>query len=546
MIDPAGRHAWLWLLPAFGLCYFWNLGASEFTPIDESRSVVIVRDMTESGNWLLPRTPDGYLSEKPPLYYGLSGVASSLLGRNEWTIRGVSVLMALATLLVVGWTAQLFGTCRTSVIAVGVLGSNILFTAWARTAMVDMTFTFFVSVGMAAYFAARKGRLGLWAAAALCGLSFGLAVLCKGPLGLALPVAGVVGDLLISSRGRFWKAPFPWAAVGASLLITIEVSLLWYLPAALAGGREFLQTSVLDENFYMPLGLSRGIAGSHAKPLWYYPTRQLMVFLPTAAFLPETFRWLFQKRADPDRTLLATWTAAGLLILMVASNKRAYYLLPLQPAIALMIAAAVSPLWDADPAKWLRWGARLAGGLVVIFALTGAAINVARIDIPGFEEGHRLADLLEDRHGWVAVACGIAGASGILMLLASRGRSSAMIQAAILSGLLIAGLRSFVLDPIRGSEDRMRPFVSDMIRHVPPGARVAIWPPIYGYALDGYWPTRLKRDVVTAAAADLFFVRENSIPELPFAVETLGTLGYSTEIRRVALVRRTKNPGASR
>ncbi|HEY3227508.1 MAG TPA: glycosyltransferase family 39 protein, partial [Planctomycetota bacterium] len=420
---PTGRNGWLWLLPAFALGYAWNLRAPELTPIDESRSAVIVRDMTEGGNWLLPRTPDGYLSEKPPLYYGLAAAASSLLGVSEWSLRGISVLMAVATLLMVGLTARLFGPPRASAIAVAVLGCNTLFTAWARSAMVDMTFTFFLTSGMAAYFAARRGRLGLWAAAALCGIYFGLAVLCKGPLGLALPVAGVLGDLLVVSRGRFWKAPVPWAAVGAALLITVEVSLLWYLPAALAGGAEFLHTSLLDENLYMPMGLSRGIAGSHAKPLWYYFSRQVLMLLPVAAILPVTFRWLFQRRSDPDRALLATWAGAGFLILMVASNKRWYYLLPLQPAVALMIAAALVPLWDADPAKWLRWGARAAGGLFAGVALAALGAVYLRPSLLESADEPRLQELVRDHRALIALALLVVAATGALMIAAGRGRS---------------------------------------------------------------------------------------------------------------------------
>ena len=56
------------ILAVVAVLYAWNLGAPELTDTDESRSGVIVRDMVEGGRWLLPRTPDGYLSEKPPAY----------------------------------------------------------------------------------------------------------------------------------------------------------------------------------------------------------------------------------------------------------------------------------------------------------------------------------------------------------------------------------------------------------------------------------------------------------------------------------------------
>ena len=94
--------------------YAWNLGAPELTDTDESRSGVIVRDMVEGGHWLLPRTPDGYLCEKPPAYYVTSAVLSSALGRSEAVLRGVSVAAALGTLAITAWLAGLYGSRRAS------------------------------------------------------------------------------------------------------------------------------------------------------------------------------------------------------------------------------------------------------------------------------------------------------------------------------------------------------------------------------------------------------------------------------------------------
>ena len=145
MFGESDPRLWRWLVVGFAVAYFANLGARELTPIDECRSALISRDMSEGGNWLLPRTPDGYLSEKPPVYYALSAVASRVFGEGEWSMRGASVLFAIGTLIVVGLVASILGPPWTPTIAVVVLGSNLLFLSWARTAMVDMAFTFFVA-----------------------------------------------------------------------------------------------------------------------------------------------------------------------------------------------------------------------------------------------------------------------------------------------------------------------------------------------------------------------------------------------------------------
>jgi 4-amino-4-deoxy-L-arabinose transferase-like glycosyltransferase len=507
---------WTGWAAAFALLYAVNLGSSELSAIDESRTAVIARDMAENGNWLLPRTPDGYLSEKPPLHYPLTAGATRVFGEGEGSLRGVSVLMAIGTLIIVGGVAQAIGTPRTAVLAVGILGSNILFMSWARTAMVDMTLTFFLTAGMAAYLAARLGRLGVWSASALCGASFGLAVLTKGPLGLALPVAAVVLDVLVASRGRFWKAPIPWVAAGLAGLIMVELSLIWYLPGVLAGGREFLNTSLLDENVYMPLGLSHGIAGSHIKPAWYYPVRQLMVLLPAAALLPEAVRRLVRRDAPPPRTLLVTWIAAGSLVLMAASNKRWYYLLPLQPAIAILVSFAISPLWDSAPTRVLRWGSRVMGVLLAAGALIGAAGAFGAPALTGSEDTRRLLELMRQNRGWLALGGAILSFAGVHMLMASFGPTPAMIRAVLVAGVVMAGFRTLMLDPIRGTEDQYRPFAAEMSRQLPPGTAVAVWPPPRVRTRFLLAHAAAARGEAAASSSEYVLVRQFQISELPF------------------------------
>src|SRR5262245_55385465 len=163
------NHAWLWAAAAFGILSSIHLGSPELTTVDESRSGMIVRACLE-GEWLRPRTPDGHFSEKPPLYYWTAAGASWLFGEGETALRGVSVLFAFGTLVVVGGVALAISSPRAALLSVAALGSNLLFTAWARTAMVDMAFTFFLTAGLSAYLAARLERLGSWKAAGLSGL----------------------------------------------------------------------------------------------------------------------------------------------------------------------------------------------------------------------------------------------------------------------------------------------------------------------------------------------------------------------------------------
>src|SRR5206468_23151 len=161
------------------------------------------------------------------LYYWACAALSFPFGLNEATLRGVSVAAAIGTLAVAGWLAGLLGSRRASALAIVALGSNMAFADLARKGMVDMAFAFFVTAALAVYVAARVGRMKPWIAAALGGAAAGLAVLTKGPLGVVLPAAAIAGDLLLVTRGRFWRARIPWGPGALSFAIAVALPLLW-------------------------------------------------------------------------------------------------------------------------------------------------------------------------------------------------------------------------------------------------------------------------------------------------------------------------------
>src|SRR6516164_7800892 len=119
------NHPVAWLLGLVAILYFWDLGRVELSVTDEARSGMIARDMLE-GNFLLPRTPDGYLVEKPPAYYATCALLGATFGVNEWTLRGVSAMAALATLAATAWIVLFFGRPRAAALAVAALASNVL------------------------------------------------------------------------------------------------------------------------------------------------------------------------------------------------------------------------------------------------------------------------------------------------------------------------------------------------------------------------------------------------------------------------------------
>ncbi|MBV8880651.1 MAG: phospholipid carrier-dependent glycosyltransferase, partial [Planctomycetaceae bacterium] len=522
------------LLGLTALLYCWNLGLVELSVTDEARSGMIVRDMVD-GHWLLPRTPDGYLVEKPPAYYGPCAVLGGIFGVNEWTLRGVSVLAALGTLLVTAWIVRLFGSSRAAWLAAAALASNVLFLSTARDALVDMTLTFFLTLGFCGYFAGRLGRLSPARSVLVSGLGFGLAVLSKGPLGLALPLVVCGGEVLIETRGRFWTARGYWGPALGTVGVAVLIAALWYVPGLIVGKGEFLETSILSENFRMPVGKAAGIGVSHRKPWSYYGLRQAAGLLPMLPLLVALPAWLRDPASRDARRLLGCWAAFGFLLFQVAANKRIYYLVPLQPAFAAMIGLA------AD-----RWAERKDGprwsflGVGVALAAAGLACVALAFVRPSLSARHG-AEIVQEiavQRLWVAGFGLLFAAAGGGMVLASRGSPSRMLGSAVALSMLVVAGRNGVGDRFEARFNKSRPFVRDCAPQVPEIATVVLCPPVRGYSIDFYWPGRVVRSERAAQQADYVLVARAKAAKVQGRFDTLGVWKEGDEDQDVLLLRR--------
>jgi 4-amino-4-deoxy-L-arabinose transferase-like glycosyltransferase len=525
------NHVAVWLIGLVALLYFWNLGLVELTVTDEARSGMIVRDML-AGHYLLPRTPDGHLVEKPPAYYGTCALLGSVCGVNEWTLRGVSVLAALATLAVTAWTVRLFGPPRAAWLAVVALASNYIFLSAAREAMVDMLLTFFLSVGFAGYFAGRLGRISPERATAICGLAFGMAVLSKGPLGLVLPIAVCGGELLIETRGRLWQASRIYAPALGSVVLAVAVSALWYLPGLILAKGEFLETSILSENFRMPLGQATGIGVAHRKPLPYYALRQIAAVLPLLPLLVAIPAWFRDPAHGSARRFFGSWALFGFLLFQAVSNKRYYYLVTIQPAFAAMIGLAVDQ-WAArkDVPRW--------SFLVTGLAVAVSGIVCAILPFVPLKLGQNAAEIVAEiphQRGWVVAIGIVVTLGGSAMVLATRRGSGPMLASAAALALIQIAVADGLGD--RFKPNRTRSFLSEVLPRLPATAQPVIYPPITGYSLDFYWPTPIVRDVSRARSADYVLIDESRLPDLPGPAEHLGTWRYGDSSRNVVLIHR--------
>lgn len=358
------------LLAAVALVLLFRLGEAPVDVTAEHRVDVVVRTMVASGDWLLPRMGDELRLNKPPLAYWLSaGLAELGLGPTTLALRLPSALAALTLLLVVFAWGQRLGGPRLGLLAAGLLATMESFLALGRRGVAEML----LAASCTAAFALwpelverrRRSLLPLFA------LSVGIACLAKATA--ALFVLGLPIAIDLTRRG-LWREALHWRNarwLGAALVLGFA----WYGLAFASGGeaREQIANYAL-----LPLGLGDGAVergAKHYRPIYYFfgvlPQAASPAILLGALFLARSARprrrELDAERSWPWIVLLSIFVGFSLL-----PQKQKHYLLPLLPALSLVLAQAALRLGGAQEEVGRRW----LRGMAVLALLAGTAALV--------------------------------------------------------------------------------------------------------------------------------------------------------------------------
>jgi len=355
------RH--FWLVACLALCVVGlthNLAGYALLDPDEGRNAEVAREMATTGDYVLPHLNGLPYLDKPILYFAAGAVAIKLLGPTAFAARFPSLLFTLATIALVAWFAQrLFGR-RAGVTAAIATAATPFTLAYARIVIFDSALTFFVVLALVSFYLAieertEDGRAGLgegWTALAWVAIAFG--VLTKGPVAIVLPLLIVVP---FAFHCRAWRALIDPVAI----LLFGAIVAPWVIAVSLRVP-DFLEYSLVTETVrrFSTTELER------TGPIWYFLAIFPAAALPWSLVLAGAGSRCLRDR-DTDGSLdrrilfLLLWIALPVLLFSLSQSKRPQYILPLIPAVALLIAGA----WREQSAglPGARWGA---GGLVAI------------------------------------------------------------------------------------------------------------------------------------------------------------------------------------
>lgn len=300
---------------------------------DETKYAEVAREMVTDGHWIVPHLDGQPYTHKPPVF--MWTIALGRLARLPWTAAAVlPPLLALLTLawLVPRFAAQLGLAKSQGVIAFAMLASSPLVAALGLTGRMDMLLCLvhtaslmFLArlVGLGAEHGSnRVSHLAFWALV-------GLGVLIKGPVALALPLTTALAWRLLAGPSASLRAVF----LGWGPLFGLGLVLAWLIPAALSGGREYIQEIVIRQS-------AGRIAQSfaHKQPLYYHLVTYPVTGLPWSPLVLLGLVRCLRRRAADGATFLAAAVLAVFAFFTIVSGKLIIYLLPLFPAGALLAA----------------------------------------------------------------------------------------------------------------------------------------------------------------------------------------------------------------
>jgi 4-amino-4-deoxy-L-arabinose transferase-like glycosyltransferase len=338
-------------------------GQFSIPPIDrdEARFAQATKQMIESGDYVDIRFQDVARYKKPVGIYWLQAgpvIAADTLGRrNALTTIGLyrlpSLIGAIGAVLLTYWVALAFVSRRAAVLAGLMMASCMLLGVEARLAKTDamLLATVLAAMGALARAYVGGGRIKPGAAGWLIPAVFWTAlaggILIKGPL-IMLFVGLTIATLIAVDRSWRWLLllrPLP-GIVWLALLVAP-----WFISILSRSGEAFVAESVGQDLLPKIFGGQE----SHGFPPGLYFLLFWVTFWPAATLAGMAAPAVWASRRERGARFLLAWLVPGWIVFELVMTKLPHYVLPLYPAIAILIAGILDS--HRLPRKsWMVWG----------------------------------------------------------------------------------------------------------------------------------------------------------------------------------------------
>lgn len=315
---------------------------------DEARFAQATKQMLESADYVDIRFQEESRYKKPVGIYWLQALAVRLAdaagvpGAHSTIAlyRIPSLLGAVGAVLLTYWAALAFVSRRAAFLAGIMMAASILLGVEARLAKTDamLLLTCVAAMGALArayltQSAADGTGRSAWVVPAIFWSALAGGILLKGPL-ILMFVALTIAALVILDRSAGWLLrlkPLP------GVLWLLVLVLPWFIAIVARNGWSFFSESIGHD-----LGAKLGSAQeTHGAPPGYYFVLFWVTFFPGSILAGLATPAVRRSWREPDIKFLLAWLVPSWIVFEVVITKLPHYVLPLYPAIAVLIAGAI-------------------------------------------------------------------------------------------------------------------------------------------------------------------------------------------------------------
>ncbi|MGB7713817.1 MAG: glycosyltransferase family 39 protein [Pseudolabrys sp.] len=351
------------LLVVFSFLVFLP-GFFQIPPVDrdEARFAQATKQMLESKDFVDIRFQNEVRYKKPVGIYWLQAAAvkaGETLGVPQarttiWLYRLPSLFGAIGAVLLTYWAALVFVPRRAALFAALMMASSVLLGIEARIAKTDamLLLTSVAAMGALAriYLASQtepQDDKGDWRQPAILWTTIAAGVLLKGPLvpmfvGLTVIVLSVVDK---SARWLWSLRPF------AGIVWLILLVSPWFVAIIAKSGASFFVQAIGHDM------LDKVASGqeAHGAPPGFYFLLFWVTFWPGAVLAGLAAPIVWKSRYEPRTRFLLAWLLPSWLVFEAVMTKLPHYVLPLYPAIAIMIAGILES-YGLTKQRWMVRG----------------------------------------------------------------------------------------------------------------------------------------------------------------------------------------------
>jgi 4-amino-4-deoxy-L-arabinose transferase-like glycosyltransferase len=370
----------IWL---FGLEGGWldglGMGGLGLTDRDEGSNAEAAREMLETGDWISPTLNYEPRFAKPAFVYWLISASYSLFGINEFAARFPSAISGLCVILVQYVFVYRWLGAPLAWLSSIMLLLNMEFLAINRMVLTDPELVVFTTLAGYSFWHALHGSTKAspwWFIGFYLAMGFGMLV--KGPVGIIIPLVGVIPYLTLTRQWKkFWQKGFPLLGTGLVLLVAAP----WYVAMFKIHGEAYWAAAQANTTgrFMSPME-------GHGGTFFFYVPILLLGFFPWSAFLPSVLyqslkQWKaywngqsFVTRETNLEFFLSMWVVGLLVFFTLSATRLPHYIYPVFPASAILVALWWKRFQDQSSfsdwriSRWLLLGIGYVLGTAIISA----------------------------------------------------------------------------------------------------------------------------------------------------------------------------------